>query len=134
MTWTTTDGVGHPFLHLAHASARSKLSVAAAKAIEDADRLLVSAITPWEIAIKAKKGKLELDRPIREWMRLALSHWKVELLPLDLEVSIRSVEVRELLNRDPADCIIVATALHYGLPIVTRDAAMARFPRIRVIW
>ena len=117
-----------------HTSARSMLSAAAAKAIEDADRLLVSAITPWEIAIKAAKGKLELDRPTRDWMRMALSHWKVELLPLDPEVSIRSVEVRELLNRDPADCIIVATALHYGVPIITRDATMARFPLIRAIW
>ena len=115
-------------------SDRSKLSPAAANAIENADRLFVSAITPWEIAIKAAKGKLELDRPVREWMRMALSHWRVDLLPLDPEVAIRSLEVRELLNRDPADCIIVATALHYGVPIVSRDGAIARFPLIRVIW
>jgi PIN domain nuclease of toxin-antitoxin system len=115
-------------------SDRSKLSPAASRAIEDADRLLVSAITPWEIAIKAGKGKLELNRPIRDWMRKALAHWKLELIPLDPEIAIRSVEVRELLNRDPADCIIVATALHYGVPIITRDTAMARFPLIRAIW
>ena len=35
--------------------------------------LLVSAITPWEIAMLVSKGRLALDRDVGEWVKAALA-------------------------------------------------------------
>ncbi|WP_195763648.1 hypothetical protein [Duganella guangzhouensis] len=38
------------------------------------------------------------------------------------------------LNNDPADRIIVATAMQLNVPLVTIDAAMRAYPHVQTIW
>ena len=117
------------------ATARVLLSDAALRAIASADRIGVSAITPWEIAVKVAKGKLDLGLPVREWMTLALTvDRRVELLPLDPEIAIRSAELRRTITADPADCIIAATALTLAVPLVTKDGRLRTALPSVTIW
>jgi PIN domain nuclease of toxin-antitoxin system len=110
------------------------LSDGATQAIAQAERLLLSSISPWELAIKHQQGRLRFDFPIREWMDAALSVPRLELVPLSPEVAIRSAELRGIVGRDPADSVIAATAIISDVPIVTRDRVLSMSDTVRVVW
>lgn len=78
----------------------------------------ISAITPWEIAMLAGKGRLSLGRPASEWVRQTLETDGVRLAPLDPVIAVEAGELAGL-HGDPADRIIIATARHHDAALVT---------------
>ena len=86
------------------------------------DRLLVSAISFWEVALLAKRGRLVLAYPSGEWRRIALSLGIGEL-PLTGEIGIRAAEL-DGLPGDPADRMITATAMAHGSTLITADSSI----------
>lgn len=100
---------------------------AAITAAEQADGLGVSAITPWEIALLAEKGRLRLTREVREWLMAALALPGIELLPIEPAIATESVRLPGAFHADPADRLIVATARHYGAPLLTADYAIVSY-------
>jgi PIN domain nuclease of toxin-antitoxin system len=103
-------------------------------AIESASELWLSAISPFEVALKYSTGKLDLDLSAREWIPAALSYPGLELAPLTPEVSMLAVELRPSVSKDPADCIIAATALTRGMRLVTRDRRLHAALPDDVLW
>lgn len=83
--------------------------------------LYVSAITPWEIAMLVSKGRLTLGRDVGEWLDMALALPGFRLEPLSPVIAVASSRLPGEINSDPADRIIVATARHLGVPLVTAD-------------
>ena len=81
--------------------------------------LTVSAITFWEVAMLARKGRLTMDLPIEIWRKQLIEKGLVEM-PMDGNIGIRAAEMEEF-HGDPADRIIVATALSTGSLLVTAD-------------
>ena len=81
--------------------------------------LTVSAITFWEVAMLASKGRLTMDLPIEIWRKQLIEKGLVEM-PMDGNIGIRAAEMEEF-HGDPADRIIVATALSTGSLLVTAD-------------
>lgn len=116
-------------------AARSpKLSAKAAKAIGQAKKLGVAAISCWEVAMLVDRQRLELDRPVEEWLAGALSLERVELLPLSWEIALESTRLGRHFHGDPADRLIVATALCHRAPLVTRDARIAGYDGVETLW
>src|SRR5262249_44817102 len=89
----------------------------------------VSAVSTWEIAIKAALGKLEAD--LAATVR-ALRAADFEELPITIAHTVR---VRTLpdQHRDPFDRLLVAQALEDGLTIVTHDPLVAAYP-VSTLW
>jgi len=85
------------------------------------NRIAVSAITPWEIALLVSKGLLNLDRDVMDWVRDTLAKPGVTLIPLDPEIAAASTRLPFEMHPDPADRILVATARHIGATLVTAD-------------
>ncbi len=57
-----------------------------------------------------------------------------EPIPVSPKITVRSARLEEDFLGDPADNIIVATALEYGCPIVSKDQKIRRYWPVRVIW
>jgi PIN domain nuclease of toxin-antitoxin system len=70
------------------------------------------------------KGRLSLDRPLAAWLRQAAAPGVVALLPLDVEVVLALDHLPQGFHGDPADWLIVATALTHGLPLASQDRAI----------
>lgn len=103
-----------------------ELSAVALQCIDAASVVYVSAISGFEIGIKVQKGKLELPaRPV-DWFAVVLEHHDLEVLPLDLEVCIRSTEL-PVIHADPCDRMIIAAAQVRRLPVVTTDPIFSRY-------
>jgi PIN domain nuclease of toxin-antitoxin system len=94
----------------------------------------VSAITPWEIAMLDARGRLQLTRPVAEWLKAALNPNMVELLPLSPDIAIGSCQLPGNFHADPADRIIVATARHHNLTLLTADNAIRSYPHLKTLW
>jgi PIN domain nuclease of toxin-antitoxin system len=89
-----------------------------------ADRLLISAITPWEIGVLVAKKRIDLHQDALEWVNTALALPGLRLTPLDPEIAVASTCLPFEIHSDPADRILVATARHLGGTLVTADKAL----------
>lgn len=102
----------------------SRLSFAVREQVKQAaneDQLLVSAITPWEIALLAAKGRLKLARDVRDWLDAALALPGIHLEPLSPAIAVASTRLPGGIHGDPADRILVATARHVDATLLTAD-------------
>jgi PIN domain nuclease of toxin-antitoxin system len=88
------------------------------------DHLALSAITPWEIGMLARKKKIELYRDPLDWVQAALSLKGIRLIPLGPEIAVGSNQLPFDMHADPADRILVATARHLAATLVTADRAL----------
>ena len=113
----------------------SRLSPAAAASLSEMERRggFASAISIWELGIKIQRGKLDLGISIEEFARRIERSAVVELLPVDTATWLRSLELAWE-HRDPADRVIVATALRQGVPLMTADEEIRRFAGVTCIW
>jgi PIN domain nuclease of toxin-antitoxin system len=80
---------------------------------------IVSAISVWEVAMLASKGRLDLQPDTDAWIHTNLQP-PVRLEPLHPEISLESCRLVDF-HGDPADRLIVATALVLGVPLITAD-------------
>jgi PIN domain nuclease of toxin-antitoxin system len=112
-----------------------RLSKTAATALEEMERTggFASSISIWELGVKAQRGKLELPLSVDEFARRIERGGVVELVPVDTATWLRSLALAWD-HRDPADRVIVATALALGAPLLTRDEAMHAFDGITCVW
>ena len=99
------------------------LSAAARAAIVDGrNRVVVSAVSAWEITIKRSLGKLRAPADLAE----AVAAHRFTPLAVSLEHALAFGALPDL-HRDPFDRLLVAQAGVEGLTIVTRDRAIARY-------
>jgi PIN domain nuclease of toxin-antitoxin system len=111
-----------------------RLGKKATRALKKAPRIGIPAICVWEVAMKARTGKLKFDRPASLWIDHALStDNRVELLALGPRVAIGAAEL-EWEHGDPADRFIVATARLYDCQLATSDTAIADSGLVRCVW
>jgi PIN domain nuclease of toxin-antitoxin system len=92
-----------------------------------------SSISIWELGIKIQRGKLDLGMPIDEFTRRIAKTQAIQLLAVDTATWLRSLEL-PWDHRDPADRVIVATAVLQGVPLLTADAEIHRFAGVECIW
>ena len=86
--------------------------------------LYLSPISIREIALKHSRGKLELDRPLRAWVKQALQGTTVQIAAITPEIACASAELPTAFHSDPADRLIIATALAERMTVVTQDALL----------
>jgi PIN domain nuclease of toxin-antitoxin system len=95
---------------------------------DPANTVLLSAVVPWEVAVKRPLGKLEVHEG---YVELLLDTGMVPL-PVTFEHA-QAVEHLPLHHRDPFDRMLVAQATVEDAAIVTRDGAFAAYG-VPVVW
>jgi len=108
------------------------LSSSAIATIEQADRIIISAISIWEIALKSKKGKLSIPLSVVEMVQLLQRAERIRFRSVDVGIWLENVSL-EWRHKDPADRTIVATAKLLACPLVTSDREIRTFYR-RAVW
>ena len=99
------------------------LSKEASTAIKETDnRIIVSVVSAWEIAIKKALGKLEAPDNLKKMIADA----EFELMPIDYE---HAWHVKDLPShhKDPFDRLLVAQATVENLTLVTRDSYLEAY-------
>jgi PIN domain nuclease of toxin-antitoxin system len=110
----------------------TELGHAAQNAVMEAGaigRVLVSAISVWEVGMLEAKGRIRFSIEAGEWVRRALSAPGVHFSPLTPEVALDSTRLPGPVHGDPADRILIATARRVGATLVTRDTKILEYGR-----
>ncbi len=119
-----------------------RLTRRAVRELERASVAAVPSIAQWEAALLVAEGRLETDRPAREWIATAavLEPFTIASLTPDIAVEAADLQ-REGFHGDPADRLIYATARVLDVPLLTGDGRIRDFDRAlprsrgrRVIW
>ena len=92
----------------------------------------VSIMSCWEVAKLVQKNKLELARPVLEWIILALNYPGINLLNLTPAIVVDSTELPGTFHPDPADQLLVATARTSKLTLMTVDTKILEYPHVAV--
>ena len=113
------------------------LSQAAREAADGAARkreLFVATISSWELALLVEKGRLALTLDVRDWIARCEAFPFLTFVPLSNAIAVESVRLPTFPHADPADRIIVATALSLGARLVTKDEKLLTYAPSRAIW
>ena len=116
------------------ASDPKRLTTSARRAIDRAEHALVSAISVWEVAMLVAKRRIQLDRPVEQWVDIALALPGIQLAPLEPAIAIRSTKLPGEFHADQADRIIIATALEKAVPVITPDERIRAYPHVQSTW
>ncbi|CAG2150943.1 type II toxin-antitoxin system VapC family toxin [Cupriavidus numazuensis] len=119
------------------ASGSDELSATAKSTIHrecNEGQIVVSAISAWEIAMLVEREKLVLSMDVESWLDTVAQIEAVTFYPVDVDVSIKSVQLPGEFHKDPADRMIVATARKLAVPLITRDEKMRAYKHVRTIW
>lgn len=103
-----------------------QLSDKARQTIDQSERILISSISVWEIALKVKRGKLEIPLSTREYADRLNQIAKLEIHPVVVQNWLDNLDLAWE-HRDPADRTIVALAVRNGYPLVSSDAVIADY-------
>lgn len=95
-------------------------SIAIEKAIQNSCAY-ISLISIWEIAMLVQKKRLKINSDPRTWVMTAIKKSKILVSDLTINALIGSTELMDLRSKDPADRIILATALENNMKLVTKD-------------
>lgn len=116
----------HIFLWVLEDSDRLKASTR--QLIGAADAVLVSAASIWEVAIKARIGRIDVD-PDR--LVQAITECGFLELPISAEHAA-TVMVLALHHRDPFDRMLIAQAISEAAHLVTADGQLPQYSQLIV--
>lgn len=112
-----------------------RLSDPARHALVAADRIGVSTLSAWEVAMLASRGRIALDQAVAVWVRRAFAKPRVEALAPTVDVAVAAGLLdAQRFPGDPVDRIIYATARDARAALVTRDRAIREFDARLTIW
>jgi len=97
------------------------------------DGLDVSVISCWEVAKLVERGRLDLDRPIQDWIAQALSIPEIQAIELTPQIAVASTQLPQPFHRDPADQMIVATARVHDIELLTADRRILEYAHVRTV-
>lgn len=91
-------------------------------------RIVISAVTVWEVAIKRRLGKLDAPPDLLQQLERA----GVELLPITARHADR-VGALPMHHRDPFDRLLIAQAEVESFTLVTGDGGISDY-EVEVVW
>ena len=98
------------------------------------ETIAVSPMTFWEIAMHARRRRIQLDGPTLPWIREAVERSGTTILELSPEIAVLAGTLADDRVRDPVDRIIVATAMLHRLQLVTKDGDIRAAALVETIW
>jgi PIN domain nuclease of toxin-antitoxin system len=104
-----------------------KLSHSALSALEDeANDLLLSAASVWEMQIKIQLGKLKLTLPLRELINNQQETNDLKVSPVTL-THVLALDALPFHHKDPFDRLLIAQSIEEDLTLVSADSQFSAY-------
>jgi PIN domain nuclease of toxin-antitoxin system len=84
-------------------------------------QIALSWVSIWETEMLWRKGRISLLPNLETWVTEATDASFCTVLPVDIELVIAQRMLPEIFHGDPADRLIVTTAIIAGIPLATYD-------------
>lgn len=96
------------------------------------NELYLSVVSSWEITVKNMSGKLPLVEPLERYIPSRRDANRIASLELT-EAATLQLPKLPALHGDPFDRMLICQAIVNGLPILTPDDWITRYP-VRTLW
>lgn len=96
--------------------------------------VLISSISVWEVAILVSRGRLKLTMNPDDWVAASKALPFFDFVPVSNSIALKSVQLPGILHNDPADRIIIATAISMGAVLVTKDEKIRNYSHVKTVW
>jgi len=93
--------------------------------------LWLSPISVWEASMLCRKGRLKLEPSAYKWIETSISKLSLKEAKFSFNVAMIADKL-DWSNKDPADRIIIATALDLGFKLATEDVAIHEFAEVEL--
>jgi PIN domain nuclease of toxin-antitoxin system len=114
-------------LWLASGDPLSKESLAAINQARHSDVLFLSPISAWEIGLLTKRGEVGFGISAEAFISRAFCRPGIQVAALTPEIAVRASYLPGSFHSDPADRLLIATAILMGFTLVTRDREILRY-------
>lgn len=94
--------------------------------------LHLSAISLWEISMLVSKERLRLSMNTIDWLKTYLKKSNTQVTAINPDIAVKSTELKGF-HGDPADRLILASAMHLEAKIVTHDKLILSFCKLKKI-
>ncbi len=101
---------------------------------EQNNQLVICDISFWEIAMLIGKNRLNLTVGADEFLTLYQCRRDLMVHAITPTTAVRSVEFDKRINNDPADRLIVATAIELDATLITADNNLLEFSDVKTLW
>ena len=98
---------------------------------DPAQRVLLSAVSSWEIAIKHSLGRLDLPEPPAEYVPSRIATARLTAIAIEHAHALRAGTLP--LHRDPFDRLLIGQARELDIPVMTSDQVFDQYD-VEVIW
>jgi PIN domain nuclease of toxin-antitoxin system len=96
--------------------------------IEDGENeIFISPISTLEIAQLISSGRIEINQTLNSWIKKTLRNLKAETVTFTHETAETAYRMQEPFHKDPADRILVATAVLENLTLMTADERILNY-------
>jgi PIN domain nuclease of toxin-antitoxin system len=95
-------------------------------------KLAISIMSVWETEILDRKGRIQLLPNVESWLEAATTYSGCQIFPMDTELILAQRQLPESFHNDPADRLIVTTALLANIPLATFDEQIIRSGLIKI--
>lgn len=119
------------------AAGASELPARARRAIQAEARhrsVGASAISLFEIATAARRGRLRFNVPVEQWLADLVLLPELGIEPVNAAIAQLAGSFDDSMPGDPADRMIVATAIQLQARLVTADDRLRRVRQIETVW
>lgn len=96
--------------------------------------VLISTISTWEVAMLVSRGRLKLTMRPDDWVAASEALPFFDFVPVSNSIALKSVQLPGVLHNDPADRIIIATAISLGAVLVTKDEKIRNYEHVKTVW
>ena len=104
-----------------------KLSPAALSALEDeANELLLSVASVWEMQIKIRLGRLKLSLPLKELIGSQQETNDLKILPVAL-THVLALDALPFHHKDPFDRLLIAQSIEEDATLVSADSQFSAY-------
>jgi len=108
-----------------------KLGSSAYHALADEDNeIFVSPVSSLEIARLAWGGRLTLAGRLQTWIAESISALLAGTVPLTHDIALAAYDLPGEFHRDPADRMLVATAVVHDLTLMSADERILAYPHL----
>jgi len=103
---------------------------ATAALVDPSVSLYIATISTLEVARLVTLGQIELHGSVAEWVEASLELLHASGGELSLEIACGAYALPGTFHRDPADRVLVATARHHDLQVLTADRRILGYPHV----
>ena len=99
---------------------------------DQANTLLLSVASIWEMQIKLQLGKLKLNLPLAQVIESQQQTNHIEIIPITL-TDVLALENLPTHHKDPFDRLLIAQANVADAVLISRDPIFAQYP-VKLAW